>query len=694
MKKDHKYRDLSPDKHEELFSNYLMDSWSFSKVASFARNEKAFEMSYIYRQPFKMSASMVAGSAYHASMELFFKDLIDGVKNDLATLQLEAYAYIDNVKPNEWKIQKTTTTIEDCRDKATKGVNALLKNFFADYSIFESEIKEVLFVELKCDEFMTVNGVDIPLPCHARIDLIIRTNDDKIVIIDHKSKSAFSDEKVLKFEIGKQAVTYVNIFETSQDLKVDEVWFIENKTSENRDKSPQLNCFKMAMDKDTRRLYEVLLYEPLKRMLEAISNPDYVYLINESDNFVDKAEIYEFWTMTMIAEVDDFNIQYSKKGMIEKRLKKIRDSSIAVISPQVIKKFRQNASEFIQFDLTNKDMTKQEKIEHILRSLSIVVNVAHTFTGYSSDTFLIEVSAGTNLASVQRFKLDIASALNVESIRMMKDLYVHDGKSYLAVESSKIRENDLLFDPKYLEGSKIPIGIDNFNKTIVWNIENPSTPHMLICGSTGSGKSVCIISIIEYAKLYGFDSIVLFDPKYEFTKYKGSHISVYNDIDDIEVVMECLVEEMNTLVKAGKNKKTLIVFDEFADAVSSSKKGNELDVYKDVQTGVYKNGEPKIDRKKISTKKSLEENLKILLQKGRSSGYRIIAATQRASVKVITGDAKVNFPVQICFKVPKAVDSKVVIDEEGAESLSGKGDGLIKSPEYLGVVRFQAFYKN
>lgn len=89
----------------------------------------------------------------------------------------------------------------------------------------------------------------------------------------------------------------------------------------------------------------------------------------------------------------------------------------------------------------------------------------------------------------------------------------------------------------------------------------------------------------------------------------------------------------------------------------------------------------------------LEENLKMLLQKGRSLGYRIIAATQRASTKVITGDAKVNFPVQVCFRVPKAVDSKVVLDEEGAETLAGHGDGLMKSPDYLATVRFQGFYK-
>jgi DNA segregation ATPase FtsK/SpoIIIE-like protein len=107
---------------------------------------------------------------------------------------------------------------------------------------------------------------------------------------------------------------------------------------------------------------------------------------------------------------------------------------------------------------------------------------------------------------------------------------------------------------------------------------------------------------------------------------------------------------------------------------------------------MFANGNPKTERVKIETKKSLEENLKVLAQKGRSSGFRIIVATQRASTKVITGDTKVNFPVQICFRVPKEVDSKVVLDESGAEGLSGMGDGLINSPEYNGVQRFQSYW--
>ena len=189
----------------------------------------------------------------------------------------------------------------------------------------------------------------------------------------------------------------------------------------------------------------------------------------------------------------------------------------------------------------------------------------------------------------------------------------------------------------------------------------------------------------------GVSDIVVFDPKYEFCHVDG--IEVYNDIEEIEEKMAKLVEDMQAAAKGKYKKDVLIIFDEFADAVQTARSGKELEVREEVVTGIYANGRPKVESKVVRVEKSLEENLKILLQKGRSLGYRIMAATQRASVQVITGDAKVNFPVQICFRVPKALDSKVVLDEEGAEALSGAGDGLMRSPEYQNqLVRFQGFY--
>lgn len=658
------YKSYSPDQLEELQSNFLINSWSYSKVSSFSRNEKAFEMVSIYGIREKRSSSSIAGNAYHAALQNFFLEYRQGRVLDIVDLEVIAFEYIDNVKANEWKLQKTTPTVADCVKKATTTASALLKNFLKESSIYLDEIYEIIEVEVYVDEFLVINGVDIPLPCHALIDLVARKKDGSVVVIDHKSKSVFTTEEEMALFIGIQAITYIKCYESKFQENVNEVWFVENKYSQNKDGSPQLNKFKVVLNEDTRKLYESLLYEPLKRMVEAVNDPDYIYLINNNDNFTDRAELYDFWAKTQISEIEDFNVPEAKKDLVERRMKKIRDSSIASINPKIIKEFKKNASQFIQYDLSSKDMTQEEKIEQSLRSFGITVRVAHRFLGYSSDTFLLEVSAGVKVGNIQSHKLDIANALDVANVRISNNLVMHEGKSYLSIEFSKKRENTLEFNPNDLFGYKIPIGKDNMGNVIVWDLDNHSTPHMLIGGATGSGKSVCIMSTINYAIEAGINEIYIMDPKMEFEGYEnGSSIQVFNEIDDIEAMMELLVEQMNDKVRKKDSSKVLIVFDEFADAVASAGK-----------------------------KSNLEGNLKRLLQKGRSTGFRILAATQRASVKVITGDAKVNFPVQVCFRVPKEIDSKVMIDEGGAESLAGYGDGLIKSPEYLDTVRFQGYY--
>lgn len=688
-----KYESYTPEQLAAHYQNYLVESWSYSSVTQFARNEKAFERIYIYCEKDKSSASAVAGNAYHSALELYFRTMMEGgPEPSVIELQNEAYSYIDNFPGNAWKLQKTTPTVEDAMAAAYKSVNALIDHFLKEKDIYISEVKKVLFVEEKWDEWLTVNGVDIPLPCHLRIDVGFLLKNGKRVLCDHKSVSSFTDEAEVSLTRGKQAITYVLADEKHNGIRPDEVWFIENKISNNKDGAPQLRKSILTMDEDSQRLYESMLYEPLRRMVQAVGDPDYVYTVNDSDNFCDKAELYSFWTRTMIAEVDDFpNIPKDRKERVAKRIRKVRDSSLGMISPRVITSFRKKAASFIQYDYSNTNMTNSEKIEHVLRTFGKAVQVYKEIEGYSSTTFLLQVSSGVKIGDVQRYKMDIANALDVAAVRVSPVLEVFEGKSYLSIESNHPRTKDLLWDAKYLEGMRIPLGIDNYGRTVVWDLENNATPHLLDCGGTGSGKSVLIRSTIAYAELLKM-RIIIFDPKYEFSALSDKH-EVISDIDEIEARMKELVAEMQS-----RNGKflghTLIIFDEFADAVNSARSGKELDIREDQVVGFTRDGLPKKQSVVVGRDKSLEENLKMILQKGRSLGYRVLAATQRASAKVITGDAKVNFPVQVCFRVPKAIDSKVVLDEEGAESLTGKGDALIKSPEYLDhTVRFQGFFK-
>ena len=172
-KQPHKYRDMGNDLLEEHFSNYLFNDWSFSKVNSFSRNEKSFEMSYIYNVPYRRSSTEVAGSAYHAALRAYFAMLQEGQTLDVIELQQVAYDYISEVWGNSWKLQKTTPTVEECQKKAITTVNSLINNFLKESDVYLSGISEILAVEQYYDEFLTINGVDIPLPCHGKIDLIV-----------------------------------------------------------------------------------------------------------------------------------------------------------------------------------------------------------------------------------------------------------------------------------------------------------------------------------------------------------------------------------------------------------------------------------------------------------------------------------------------------------------------------------------
>ena len=700
------FKAYTEEERQELNSNFIISSGSHSKAMCFARNPKDFERQYIYGERTRTSARTVAGQAYHYALDSYFSHYKDGNILSLPQLEAIAYEYVDQFPANGWKIQKTNLTVEACILTTETLITKFLNNFYQEKNKYEDDIKEILFVELFISEFITINGVDIPIPWNMKIDLVVLTKDDKVAIIDHKSKDRFTSDEEVAFKIGKQAITYTLGLEASyENLKVDEVWFAENKDSKNKDGSSQVIIHKIMLDENVRINYEMQLYEVVRAMINAIREPDYVYLLNESDNLADQAELIDFWYRTQISEIDDFNIDETKREMIAKRHKKIKDSSREMIQPQVIKNFKKATEKFIQYDLSTLYTTMKEKIEHTLRSFGLKMEVAHELAGYSSNTYLLEASAGVNLSSIFKHNLNIANILNVSNVRILPNLMVYEGKSYLAIETSKKREKDLIWDKKELVGMKIPIGKDNLGNTLVWDLENHSTPHVLVCGNTGSGKSVSLFSTIEYAlTLKEIEKIIVLDPKMEFTKYsKSKKVSVYTEILEIEETMKNLVDEMNEKVKSGNSQKTLIIMDEFADAISASRKGKELDIFEMIEVGFYKPGkdmfgnplpgQPKLKREKVGELKPLEENLRVLLQKGRSTGYRIISATQRASVKVISGDAKVNYPVRICFSVPTALDSKVVLDEIGAETLAGKGDFLMRSPEYANIVRGQAFYK-
>ena len=219
-----KYETYTADQLEEHFSSYLIDSWSYSKVSCFARNEKSFEKQYIYLEPDKRSSSSVAGNAYHAAMEEFFSvmQMTGNVQMpDVVSLEQRAFEYInDKVESNEWKLQKTTPTVEDCITDSTRKATVLVRNFYGERDLYLEDMEKVIAVEARYEEWLTVNGVDIPLPCHAIVDLVLRLKDGRTVIADHKGKGAYSEDKEVALVHGKQAITYVLAFEKATGIDI------------------------------------------------------------------------------------------------------------------------------------------------------------------------------------------------------------------------------------------------------------------------------------------------------------------------------------------------------------------------------------------------------------------------------------------------------------------------------------------
>ncbi|MCE5346906.1 MAG: hypothetical protein LLG13_11560, partial [Bacteroidales bacterium] len=97
------YKKLSPEERDAILSQFLIDSWSYSKVTTFARNEKFFEMSYIFGVYSKSSSTTIAGQAYHHALQYFFTNLKEGVQVDLVALEQSAFGYIGDIPANRWK---------------------------------------------------------------------------------------------------------------------------------------------------------------------------------------------------------------------------------------------------------------------------------------------------------------------------------------------------------------------------------------------------------------------------------------------------------------------------------------------------------------------------------------------------------------------------------------------------------------
>ena len=343
--------------------------------------------------------------------------------------------------------------------------------------------------------------------------------------------------------------------------------------------------------------------------------------------------------------------------------------------------------------LTIDESEIDDKIKQLIEKLAhfkIEGDVVRTYTGPIVSTFEFKPAANVKVSKILNLQDDLAMALSAETIRIQAPI---PGKDVVGIEiPNETRETIYLreiLESKLFQEAASPLtmalGKDIVGKPFVTDLKK--LPHLLIAGTTGSGKSVGINAMI-LSLLYRNSPdnlrLLMIDPKMlEF--------SIYNDIPHL---LTPVITKPKQAVVALNN---MVAEMERRYALMSDTRTKNIENYNEK---AKKNGVEslpyivviidELSDLMMTSGKDVEHSIARLAQMARASGIHLIVATQRPSVDVVTGLIKANLPSRISYRVGQKIDSKIILDQQGAESLLGRGDMLFTPPGATGLVRLHA----
>ncbi len=363
--------------------------------------------------------------------------------------------------------------------------------------------------------------------------------------------------------------------------------------------------------------------------------------------------------------------------------------SIDILNP-LKKQGKTNTTEFLN--------TNRIALEKVLADFQITGKVVEIHEGPAVTQFEVEIKAGTKVSRITSISKEIALALAAKDVRIEAPI---PGKSTVGIEipnkniaAVPIREV-LNSVPKSMQDAKIlvALGKDLMGRTCCADLSK--MPHLLVAGSTGSGKSVCINSFIASILMFMRPDeikLVLVDPKkVELSNYNGiPHLlcPVVSDPKKANIALQKIVAEMERRydVFSDANVKNISGYNEM---IEKNNKANGADVPKMPYILVIID---ELADLMLVAAKEVEDSIMRITQMARAAGIHLIVATQRPSTDVITGVVKANIPSRISFAVASSIDSRTILDMSGAEKLLGKGDMLYKPMGDNTPVRIQGTF--
>ncbi len=326
-----------------------------------------------------------------------------------------------------------------------------------------------------------------------------------------------------------------------------------------------------------------------------------------------------------------------------------------------------------------------------LKLFNINGDVVRTYTGPLVTTFEFKPAPNVKVSKILGLQDDLAMALSAETIRIQAPI---PGRDVVGIEIPNEHKEIIylreILESELFQNSKSPLtvalGKDIVGKPFITDIKK--LPHLLIAGTTGSGKSVGINAMI-LSLLYKNDpehlKLMMIDPKMlEFSIYDDiPHLitPVITEPKKAIAALANMVAEMERRYRlmADKRTKNIDNYNEKVKRDGSAEPMPFIVVIIDELADLMMNGG-----------KEVETSIARLAQKSRACGIHLIVATQRPSVDVVTGIIKANLPSRLSYRVGQKIDSKVILDSTGADSLLGRGDGLFTPPGTTGLVRIHA----
>jgi len=634
-----------------------------------------FKVSYINGDSIDTTtkASSVLGKALHEALRVYFggnpdipTPADDGEAIKLAHDEGLKYlnAYSDGMI--DW-----SSTIPD-RAKMSERYAFAFFGYIKGLDIAKDS--DVLIAEKMLKHKVSVDGKELPIPLKGSADLVTK-KDSKIRIIDHKFVSKFSNDDEIDGSKLIQAAFLYFLVSAETGENPESITFREFKITPNQDKSPQTREYCIVYS-ETPLLFD-LFYRLYDDITDALMGKQ-VFIPNIMAMFDREVSI--------LAYIHRLDVESEK---IE-RLKKMKVDNITDFLKKKIQKagamkkyLEVVAKKFISATTLNyKEMTVEERIKMKLAEHGLAVEFDSRVDGYSVTLYRYMPSVGLKMSKLENYVKDVEQVVSISGIRVLAPI---PDSELIGFEVPK-KDRTFPTETPVADGFSLALGIDIMGGIARMDIRN--APHMLVAGATGSGKSVFVSQLIKQIHTIPNTELVLLDPKLVELSHFKSWGFYADGIEEINSKLFDLVDEMNDRYKkmqkkgvrnieeynTGKSKLPYIFcfIDEYGDLV--------------MQNYVVKNEEEKVNLSEM-----IRQSVLLLAQKARAAGIHIILTAQRPSVKVVDGVIKANFPTRVAFKTSTEIDSKVILDQGGAEKLLGKGDMLVMENGRNSLQRLQGF---